>query len=564
MEGKGINQTVPSQQEINHKYATYIKYGLLCFAVIFVIISSVIGISAYNILKYNYIYQGVYIGDVHVGGESRVSATEKLVDTYQKSLEDSSITITGKGISEDISYREINSVYTINQAVSQAYNIGRKGNVIKRLLVISRTKKENVNIDLNIQTNAEKITEKVKMFAEKTNVLVKEHQIDVLEEHIKISKGESGNKLNEQQAIEKIIEAVTAYQQDSITLTYSGVEPKPVEVDVLYDDIFIQPEDAFYEVEDYRLNIVPHVIGRKFDKEEAQKLINEGKSKQEIYIPLQLLQPSLLKEELEKVLFRDELSSYTTKFDASNKGRSHNIELASGKIHGTVLAPGQEFSFNEVVGKRTKEMGYQSANVYFGDEIIDGIGGGICQVSSTLYNTTLYYDLEITKRFNHSMTVSYVPLGQDAAVAYGILDFAFANNTEWPIKIVTEIETGKNTFKIIGTNEKPGRTVKLEYEVLKEEPFPTEQKEDDELEEGKKVIKQTGGKGYVVNTYKIIKQDGEVKSRELITRSSYHPIKQIEIIGTKKIDDTNDEYGETEDNEPFFENEEPVEPIPYE
>ena len=564
MEEKAISQSVQSQQGVSHKYVTYIKYALLSFVVIFIIICSVIGINAYNILKYDYIYQGVYVEDLHIGGESKFSATEKLVDSYQRPLEDRSITLTGKGINQDITYGDINAVYTIKQAVSQAYNVGREGNIINRLLVISRTKKQNVNINLNIAADNEKIADNVREFAHKTNIPVEEHKIDIHQEQIKISKGINGEKLNEKEAIEKIIEAVTAKEKGIITLTYNEVAPQDINVDILYDEIFIAPKDASYEVVDYRTNIIPDVIGRKFDKQKAHVLIDEGKSQQEIFIPLIREQPLLVQQQLEAILFRDEVSSYTTNFDASNEGRSHNIELASGKIHGTVLAPGQEFSFNEVVGKRTREMGYQNANVYFGNEIVDGIGGGICQVSSTLYNTVLYYDLKITRRFNHSMTVSYVPLGQDAAVAYGILDFAFVNNTEWPIKIVAEMEKGRNTFKILGTNEKPGKTVALEYEVLKEEPFSIKQKEDEELEKGKKVIKQTGGKGYVVNTYKIIKQEGEVKSRELITRSSYHPIKQIEIIGTKEVQADEHNQEEKPDSESFIETEEPIEPIPEE
>lgn len=538
MEERVVGQNIGPVGKVDSKYVKYTKYGLIYFSIIIIIAGIVIGIGAYNTLSYKYVYQGVYINDVHVGGESKASASEKIIQVYQEPLQAKEITLTARGVTKKISCADIDARYNIKQAVLNAYDIGRGGNIFKRLFTISRIKKENVHIMLSVEVDEGKLRSQIKELAKKTDLPVKQHHIEVLEEQIKITNGENGYRLDIDAAVEKVLNAVKKEKFDTIVLTHEVVKPKPIDVDKLYEETYIEPADAYYEVKDYRIEVIPQVIGRKFNKEEAKSLITNNQLKSEFFIPFIFTEPEVFKTELEKQLFKDMLSTYTTSFNAGYVERSHNIALAASKINGTVLAPGHEFSFNEVVGDRTLEAGYKNAHVYLGDKIIDGVGGGICQVSTTLYNAVLYHDLQVTNRVNHSMPVGYVPFGQDAAVAYGILDFKFVNSTTWPLKIVTNVDTkkGKMTFTLYGTDEKPGKTVEIENVVLKTIPFTVEKEEDPELPEGEKKIKQTGGNGYVVDTYKVIKQDGKVVSRKLITKSSYKPIKQIEVIGTKKVE----------------------------
>ncbi len=143
------------------------------------------------------------------------------------------------------------------------------------------------------------------------------------------------------------------------------------------------------------------------------------------------------------------LASYTTNFDSGNVNRSTNVRLAAKSIDGTVIKPGKTFSFNKVVGERTAEAGYKQAIVFEGGQPVPGLGGGVCQVSSTLFNAALLSNMKISERHYHSATVSYVPLGRDATVAYGSKDFKFTNNLDTPIKIDTVYSSnGSLTMKI--------------------------------------------------------------------------------------------------------------------
>lgn len=549
------------QQDSRHINPRIIKYGLIYFFIIFIITSTLIGFGAYNILAYPNVYAGVYINDVYVGGETRESIAAKLIEKYQSALESKTITITSKGKIKQFSCKEIDAAYDIDEAISQAFNVGRVGNPIKRLFTISSIKKNNVIIPLEIQADMEKIKSKIKELADQVDIPVKEYEAKVEKDRLKIINGTHGEKINLSQAADTVLETIMSGDSDSIQLIAEIIKPKDIDVDELYRQICVEPANAYYQVKDYRINIVPHITGRRFNKEEAKKIIDSHQSEgEEFFIPLTVVQPEIVKEELELKLFRDRLSQYTTSFNVNYVERSHNILLAANEINGIVLGPGDVFSYNEVVGERTPELGYQNAKVYVGGKIIDGIGGGICQVSSTLYNAVLFSDLEVINRVNHSMTVAYVPIGQDAAVAYGLLDFKFRNNTAWPIKLVSKLKGGQVTFEIWGTNEVIGKSVSIENIIVQTIPFTVKYVDDPNLEEGKTVIQQKGSNGFVVDTYKIIKQDGKVISKKLISRSTYRPLEQIEARGTKKVVQATEPKTNDQNNQKPEQNQQPKTP----
>ena len=149
--------------------------------------------------------------------------------------------------------------------------------------------------------------------------------------------------------------------------------------------------------------------------------------------------------------FSDVLGSKTTYYNTSVKGRSTNIRLAAEAIDGTVLQPGETFSLNGVVGRRTAAKGYQTAIIFQNGKQVEGLGGGVCQVSSTVYGAVLYADLQVTERSSHQFQVSYTPVSQDAAVYYGSQDFQFVNDTDNPIKIAASASNGSLTVTIYGT-----------------------------------------------------------------------------------------------------------------
>jgi len=233
----------------------------------------------------------------------------------------------------------------------------------------------------------------------------------------------------------------------------------------------------------------------------------------------EITQPKGSEEELAQI--KDVLGSYSTNFKTSVADRITNINVATGRINGTVLYPGEEFSVNETILYRNAENGYKMAGSYEGGQTVQSYGGGVCQVSTTLYNAVILAELEITSRQNHSMTVAYVPLAMDAAIAGDYLDFKFKNNQEYPIYLEGYTKGKDLYFNIYGVETRPAnRTIEFESVVLSTED-PGTQFAAVELPVG--TVSQTQSKhiGYKTQLWKIVKEDGVEVSREKFNTSNY-------------------------------------------
>ena len=266
--------------------------------------------------------------------------------------------------------------------------------------------------------------------------------------------------------------------------------------------------------------------------EEAQRILEEDK--EEYVIPLKITVPDKTLEDLGEEAFPDELGTYTTRYDPTNLNRSNNISISAKKIDGTIVLPGETFSYNQVVGERTIAEGYKEAGAYAGGKVVQDVGGGICQTSSTLYNAALYANLEIVDRSNHQFLTSYVSAGRDATVAWGSIDFQFKNNRTYPIKIEASAENGVCTMSIYGIKEETEYEVVIQSVVLSYIPYTTKYENDDTLEEGKEVVEQSGYTGCTSEAYKILKLNGEVVSKTLLSKDTYDPMTRIIRRGTKK------------------------------
>ena len=196
--------------------------------------------------------------------------------------------------------------------------------------------------------------------------------------------------------------------------------------------------------------------------------------------------------------FPDMLSNFSTKYDASNKNRTTNLILAAKKINGTVLMPGETFSYNKVVGERTIAAGYKEAPIYVNGRVEDGLGGGICQITTTLYNAVLYANLEVIERTNHQFIPSYANASRDATVVYGAIDFKFKNNREYPIKITCSVANGIANFKIFGLKSENDYEVQITSRVT-----------------------GTTSTAIYSEAYKTLKKNGRVISTEKISKDTY-------------------------------------------
>ncbi len=197
--------------------------------------------------------------------------------------------------------------------------------------------------------------------------------------------------------------------------------------------------------------------------------------------------------------------------------------MACKAINGTILNPGDTFSFNKVVGERTKAKGYQDAIVFGEDGVSEeGTGGGVCQVASAIYYAALKADMKIVERTEHMYVVDYVPMGMDATVYWGNLDFKFQNSSPSPLAISAWVEGGYVHVRLNGTKPKDWKNVKMTYEVLKSDPFEVLDEYDEEKEVGFEEVRVTGYTGYLVRTYKhYLDQNDKEISVEYEATSNY-------------------------------------------
>lgn len=311
-------------------------------------------------------------------------------------------------------------------------------------------------------------------------------------------------------------------------------------------EIFKSPLDAHAIInEDGSVKIADSEIGRYLDLNETKTLLDgDLLEKEKIQLPVYKTEPKIYSnyfDGIDKVL-----GDFSTDYSSSINNRKENIKIASSKFNNLKLNPGDEISFNELVGEITEETGFKSATVIVGGEYESGIGGGICQVSTTLYNSLILSDLEILERHNHSRPINYVDLGTDAAVASGYKDLKFKNNTNNPILILADADGNKLNFKVLGNSSDRDYEVKIIAERLGVVSPDVKTIYSDSIPEGETVVRESGKRGYSYKTYKEIIKNGEVLEKKEISNSYYVPKDKVIVVGTGTTNN-NDNEDEDED-----------------
>lgn len=297
----------------------------------------------------------------------------------------------------------------------------------------------------------------------------------------------------------------------------------------LAEKVSIPARDArLYLDEQGRLQIEPEQEGRELDLSLLiTKLANPGLYQKVYELPFKKILPEVTSQYIEERLPVNLWSEYSTTL-VDNPDRTENVRVASKQLDGLVIPPGQEFSFNEAVGPRIKEKGYREAKVIVGGRFEPGLGGGVCQVSSTLYNTLLLAGIEIKERHNHSVRIAYVPLGRDATVVYGAKDLKFINNTDSYLLLRTRLVGLELTISLYGAR-KPCNSVGLETKVIKTLPFREVMVKGDLPTGQERKVIEKGQHGYLVETYRIWTYEKE-KKRELISRDYYAPVHMLVAV----------------------------------
>ncbi len=344
---------------------------------------------------------------------------------------------------------------------------------------------------------------------------------------IEITTGTQGWILDADELYQLVQAAIDTGAYGSISLEMGVIEPSQADISEAVELLSCDAVEPYYSGG----VICGGTNGYTLDIDEALLEINSAGYGAQLSIAMTVVEPNISREEMESVLFRDQLSSYSTAH-TTNSNRTTNLTLACKAIDGTVINPGETFSFNGVVGERTAEKGYKSATVYVGTESAEEIGGGICQVASTIYDAALYAEMEITSRTAHTFFVTYVPGGLDATVYWGSLDFCFKNNTDYPIKVNASVSGGYVHISIDGTKTND-HVVKLSSTQLSSTPYSTEYVYSSDLKTGKQEETTSPYTGYVYEAYQYIYDgDGNLLETNYLGKSTYKKRDRVITIGT--------------------------------
>jgi vancomycin resistance protein YoaR len=278
-------------------------------------------------------------------------------------------------------------------------------------------------------------------------------------------------------------------------------------------------------------------IGKKLNIEKSLELAMKfvgSKKEGKIDLVVEEIVPDYTKAYFSRM--NNSIGSFSTTISKGTEGRYNNIKLAASKINGSLIYPGEVFSTNKALGDTTVANGYMLAPIILNGKLEDGIGGGVCQVSSTLYNAVIYSELEIVERQCHSRPVGYVDKGRDATLAWDYLDFKFKNSTEYPIYIESSVENNRVNVCIYGfESHMPNRKLYFES-VVTEVIFAPEDNiiEDPTLDVGARIYVSTPKEGYKVKVYKSIYEGNKLMDKILLSTNTYKPTRGELKIGTKK------------------------------
>ncbi|WP_409227877.1 VanW family protein [Gudongella sp. SC589] len=448
------------------------KGGII--AIVIVLLLTLTGMGSYYYLDSHVagdtFYEGIIIDGQKMGGltlgEGILLLTESREEELEKTIE---INVDGMdGYSTKVSLRDLQLEYNIQEIATEAFQIGRSGNILERYTEIRNLEKNPVSFNLEHSFKVD-------------------HLEDVLEEIAVI------------------------------------VEKAPI--------------DAQFSFEDGEMVITEAAEGIMLDRESFLKNIsNMGDDilkAEHLAIPLKIIQPEVGEDYYSKI--NGIIGEFSTSFAGSSAGRIHNIRLSAESFDGMVVMPGQVVSYNKTTGPRQASLGYREAPVIENGELIPGMGGGVCQTSTTLYNALLLADMTILERSPHSIPPAYVPRGTDAAVATGYLDLVFRNDFDYPVLIDSKVEGTRVYFQVYGDKENRDYTVRITTNQISTIPYKVHENLDNTLQPGARELVQEGRNGYKVNSFKSIVRNGEIVSTEQISYDYYRERGFIYKVGPDPV-----------------------------
>ena len=288
--------------------------------------------------------------------------------------------------------------------------------------------------------------------------------------------------------------------------------------------------NAQFKISEGNVDITPEQKGLAVNKEKFRKDLDENYT-EPITLELSDVAPKVVASDFERL--KGIIGEYTTNYSSSIQARKENIKLSAKLLDGTVIMPGEQFSFNNTIGRISADTGWHQATVIEDGDFVTGTGGGVCQASSTLYMAAATADMQIDERRNHSRPVNYIPRGLDAAVASGQLDLKFTNTFDFPVYITAKADNDNITFRIIGDDNVKNYQIEIVPELRGTLGFKTVTRNDSSKPAGTSETVQTGYNGYNYTSYKVKKKDGEVLSTTPYLNSYYPARDRVVSVGTR-------------------------------
>lgn len=524
---------------------------LIIIALFFSTIFALININNDKIIK------GISIEGIDMSGLTKEEAKSKLEEIYNKKKE-TEIKIKHKEYESTISPILLEVNYDIDKAIEEADKIGKSENIFINNYNILFALISNKNIEVEMTLNEDIAKQNIEDMNVNIPDGVIESSYSVDDDELTITKGKSGVKINSEEFLKQIKEKLQDIKTTDITIEIPVVNtnPEPINIEKIHEEICKEPQDAYFTKEPFA--VYPEVNGINFDLEEAKKILEE--EKEAYIIKLTITKPKITLDKIGPEAFPEKLATFSTRYDVSDKDRTTNLELASEKINGTVVLSGDVFSYNKTVGARTAGAGYKNAKIYESGKVVDGLGGGICQISSTLYNAVLLANLEIVERRNHQFTTSYIEAGRDATVVYGSTDFKFKNTRKYPIRLVATAKNGIATVSVYGIKEETEYTFKFDVKKVATIPYKTEYIDDNTLPTGTEQVVQKGANGLKTETYIIKMLNGKNVSTKLLSKDTYSAMTRIVKRGIGPTKET----PSTSNSEQIQNTQTPEETIPQE
>ena len=487
------------------------------------------------------ILPNVYVMDQNLGGMTKEQATQALQTAVSETYGTLPLTVQLPDRTLEFDPAQVQATIDVPAAVEKAWEYGHTGNVFSRASLRKHAQESVHNIDVSdtLTLNTDYIRQIIDEAAAQayTERVDSVSTVDTAQGIVTIQVGTSGRSLDAD-ALQAAVE--DAYRQNDFNVllfSYEVDHYQPVDLQALYNELCTDMADAYYDEQAHAL--VPEVNGFGFDLDAAKQQQDAAAEGSAFTLTLGDIAPEKTLEDVKNELFPDVLSSYSSPH-VVNANRTNNLDLACKAINNTILNPGDVFSFNGIVGERTADKGYKSAIVYVSGNSESQLGGGVCQVSSTIYMCTLLANLEQVERTEHMFAVTYVPMGMDATVYWGSLDYKFKNNLDNPILVEANVADGYVNITLRGTKPQTDYDkIEMTYEVLSTIPWSDVTKVDETKPADYSEVTQTPYTGYKVQTYRhFLDANGNELRSEKVAYSSYTKRDRITTVGKPEEPET--------------------------